>query len=328
MEYIRQHLENEAARTMAESMSDSSKATGIVTPYSLMVTLAREVSDMRKQNEELLRQNTVVISMMEQQNEQMKAMLEVMKRQSEMMDMQLQASAATLRVTERPNVISVPMRQSSVAPPNSMSLKDRYVEGEKVSNGAGLVTAVLYQLVHIVHNEYIRKHHPDITNENSIGYKDMRAVIDGLVKASSRASNVINMPKPSDAASKEALGYITSDSPSIPTQCNMEHIMSMCSQCNSVMATVEKVREILVKCDGIIGPVQQSCLSIIKYPYVENGSLVIDDNVLFKNVLARMRIRNDVVRKFKATNRNAYAELVLSGTPVYLAIKDCTSDNF
>jgi len=324
MGYLEEYLREEKIDSMDKSMSESSAVTGIVTPYTLMVTLITEIKELRKQNDEALRHNAEMMSLMKEQNSQMAEMLAVMKSQSDTMSAQLQTSAATLRATDRP--VSLAIRQGTSSVPQTLSLKDRYVEGEKVSTGTGLITAILYQIINVVHTNYVRRYHSEITNENSVGFKEMRAVVDGVVKAAARAGSSISMPKPSEAAAKEALGYITSESATIPTQCNMEHIASLCSQCHSVMAITEKVREVLVKCEGVIGPIQQACLALVKYPYVENGSLSIDTEVMFKSIVNRMRMRNQAIRKMKAGQRNFYSELVLSGTQIHLALVQCTKD--
>jgi hypothetical protein len=68
-----------------------------------------------------------------------------------------------------------------------------------------------------MYNSHVWQHHPDVINDNSLGSKDLKAVIDGLTKVAKRVGKDVVIPKLSDASFKAPMSFVASMDPPLPT---------------------------------------------------------------------------------------------------------------
>lgn len=298
-----------------ESSGITAKHSGVSTPYNLLLNVATEVRELRKVQDEQLRQMSAMISILQQQNEATMKQLEESKTQTDTL-------ATMLRVLDRPMSAG---SSSPLVPPTPTGLRSSmipertyYFEGEKVSTPAGVVAAVLMQIVIAVSGEYMSVHHPSITNDNPLSFKEMRSV----VMAVAAIQPVITLPKISSSSTKEVLSYACCTDPSIPTRCTVKHLADMTRECSQVLSVVEQVRKRLLQCEGVLGPYQHMCLAYVDYPYASGDEFVASDKFNAAAIAKRMRFTNASVRRLKPAAKSIFMNGMLSGKPYSTSYAD------
>lgn len=300
-----------------ESSGITARHSGVSTPYNLLLTMTAEVRELRKVQDEHMRQTAAVVSALHQQNEMLAQQLETSRAQTETLSALLRALDRPMSLgAMSPAVPSTPTgRRTSVA-----NERAYYCEGEKVSTGPGVVAVVLLQIVNVVTDEYMSVTHPTVTNDNPLTFKELRSVVD----AAAKVAPSIELPKLSSVTTQSALRYVCSTDPSIPTRCTASHIADVSRECSQVASTVEQVRTRLLECEGVLGPYQHICLSYVTYPYASGDELIPAENFRIVELSKRIRFRNANVRRMKPGVRNAFIHGMVNGKGYALSYAEAT----
>lgn len=301
-----------------ESSGITAKHSGVSTPYNLLLNITAEVRELRKVHDEQLRQTTAIVSALQQQNETMMRQLEESRTQTDTL-------ATMLRTLDRP----VSMGTSSpIIPPtptgrrtSSIAERAYYCEGQKVTTGPGVIAVVLLQIMNVVADEYMSAQHSSITNDNPLSFKELRSV----VSAASAPEPCITLPKLSSSSTQEALKYVCSTDPSIPTRCTATHLADVTRECSQVLSVVEQIRKRLLQCEGVLGPYQHMCLAYVEYPYACGTELVSTQNFDAGRMSKSIRFKNSTVRRMKPGVRNVFMESMMNGKGYGVSCAEATS---
>lgn len=300
-----------------ESSGITARHSGVSTPYNLLLNITAEVRELRKVHDEQLRQTTAMVSILQQQNEMMMKQLDESKTQTDTL-------ATMLRTLDRPMSAGT---SSPVVPPTptgrrTSTLADRvfYCEGQPVTTGPGVVSVVLMQIINVVADEYMSVHHPSVTNDNPLSFKEFRSVVTGATDSDPS----ISLPKLSSSNTTDALKYVCSTDPSIPTRCTVTHLAEMTRECSQVLSVVEQVRKRLLQCEGVLGPYQHMCLAYVEYPYAAGTELVSATDFDALKLTRSIRFKNSSVRRMKPGARKIFMKNMLSGKGYGMSYADAT----
>lgn len=301
-----------------ESSGITARHSGVSTPYNLLLNITAEVRELRKIHDEQLRQTTAMVSALQQQNETMMKQLEESKTQTDTL-------ATMLRTLDRPITAGT---LSPVAPPTptgrrtSALVGERvyYCEGQAVTTGAGVIGVALMQIISVVADEYMSVHHPSVTNDNPLSFKELRSVVTGATDADPS----ITAPKLSSSNTIDALKYVCSTDPSIPTRCTVTHLAEVTRECSQVLSVVEQVRKRLLQCEGVLGPYQHMCLAYVEYPYASGTELVPAPGFDAAKLAKSIRFKNSSVRRMKAGARKIFMKNMISGKGYGMSYADAT----
>ena len=311
-----------------ESSGITAQHSGTSTPYHLLLTLTREVAEVRRVQEEQTRQSAAALAVLQQQLEQSVNVSKTLAAQLEEAKSQSATLNAMLRAMDRPMSMhaSQPQAHARTSVPGKTLTahadREYYYEGEKVSTGAGVVAVVLMQVICAVTDSHMSTAHPDLTNDNTLSFKEMRSVVDAVCKVAPS----IQLPRLANTATQETLRHVASTDPSIPTRCTPQHISEVSRECSQVTSVVEQARLRILKCGGVVGPYQQACLSYVRYPYASGNDMLGGGGPSPTSVVHNMRLKNNNLRRLKAMARNVYIGCMLSGKTYGESFVEATRD--
>ncbi|KAF7880233.1 hypothetical protein EAF00_012045 [Botryotinia globosa] len=317
---------NEVNEEAADRFKESASGTGVATPYGILLNMCIELKKGRELQEEILRQNRSILESLSS----ISSLLVVGGRKSsEDMDVVKNTLDSIYRVSDRPAVSSSMIHAgasitSASSQPRQAKVKTYYYDGEKLKSGPGLISCVLQQLISICLENRIRTKYPSLTNYTPASYKELRNMIDIIVKADPS----ISLPKPSEPEFQSVAKVVASTDQGYAIKCSTAQISMLSSNCSRVMSCVEAVRKKLLKCQGLLGPMQHVCLQSIMYPYATADDIVVSDSNAFTDGKMRaLRSGAARVKQLKDKGRKKYIEAMMNGSVAAHAYLDVVDED-
>ncbi|KAL4864625.1 hypothetical protein BDV12DRAFT_200954 [Aspergillus spectabilis] len=191
----------EELTTILENSGITARHSGASTPYNLLLTMTAELKELRKVQDEHMRQTASMITVLKDQNELLRAQLEQSQSQTDALSMMLRAMDRPMSMTPSQTLPSTPVGKRNLP----IHEKVYYCEGEKVSTGPGVIAVILMQIINVVTDQLIAVSYPAMANDNPLSFKELRSA----VLAIAGEDSAIVLPKLSSSVTQDALKYVT-----------------------------------------------------------------------------------------------------------------------
>lgn len=315
MEYAEDLKKKLEVDDKARGYAEVASAAGVSTPHNLLHMIYEEARKSRMLQEQQCAMMSEMIEMMKQQSLDSKGYSEAIVKR---LELQLSVSSDMHKSKESKSMMNKIRAEPvySSAPKTSASSL-YWFESEKISTGAGLIGVCLMRLIGVVYDTVIKVEHPQIPNDFPLDYKHFRSAVDNICKG----NIVIILPKPSSIDFKQAASSVGSYVEASTSRLTREQFAEIMNTHTSVMAVAEEVRKRLIRTKGVLGPLQQVCLSMVVYPYVSADGLVRDPDFDVLASVPTLRSVKSRMGALPASAINKYLRYISDGATHFNALR-------